>query len=217
LRSRSRKDGAFTLIEVLTVLVIIGLLAGLTAGVTGAIRSSRASTGVQQVVAFLDSARARSIAKQKWVAVTFATTAANPLVEPFRGMLMVEQDESQVSQPELITEAQFIQVSEWVRLPEGFALSTSSPASNNAGVNALVLSMEPLRVKSPQGQEQRLVGVVFGSSGEVVYPPLSQGGGRPLLLAIFEGTAGGGTGMQTAAECRWISIQRHSGASMILP
>lgn len=211
--------GGFSLIELLVAVTIIALVVGITAGVAGSLNSSRGMTAIHQVAALCDAARAKAMKGEGEVALAFATGGVGPAGEPFRAVLMCRENDATADIPDDLVAA-----AEWYYLPPGYVFSDASPASRNAGTNVLRLNQGLRQVKLPgDAGTVMLPCVSFGPLGEVIFPEADASSQGTLLLAIAEGEAAE-TGPQSASgepllpeDCRWIGLQRNSGASLILP
>jgi prepilin-type N-terminal cleavage/methylation domain-containing protein len=212
----------FSMIEMLAVVSIIAIVISATVGVAGSLRASRGMTGVHQLAAACDAARARAMKEQREVMLAFSTQTMGegyegravlicsaPLPSPNDGELTAESEIQR--QRESILEP----LSEWIYLPDGHVFAAVAPASRAAGVNILTLMGTTRRVRLPgDSGVASLTCIGFGSMGEVVFPEATPTNGAPLLIAIAETANPDSVNPQ---ECRWIGIQTHSGASMILP
>ncbi len=207
------------MIEMLAVLAILAVVVTATIGVSSSIGSSRGMTGVHQIAAACDAARARAMKEQREVTLAFSTrTAGNDMdaravmvcwVPPPDGQAeALTPEEEQQRQRDGVLEP----LSEWIYLPEGQTFAELAPASSAAGGNLLTLPNTQRRVRLPGGAGMAALPCLgFGSLGEVVFPEVGPASGASLLIAITEKTEPG------PQDCRWIGIQWHSGASMILP
>jgi prepilin-type N-terminal cleavage/methylation domain-containing protein len=210
--------GGFTLLETLVVVTIIAILVGLTAGVTGAISGSRGSTAVQQVAAFLDEARAKALTGEGEVMVAFATEAVSVEGAPYRAVAIYRRRPGGGT-----AERKLEPLSGWFYLPPGFVFSDGGPADAAAGVNVFQATDAVQRVVLPGANavEVGLPCIGFRELGEVSCPKETQG--RPVLVAVAEGEVAGGRvknfqGLEHSPDkCRWLAVQKNSGASMILP
>jgi type II secretory pathway pseudopilin PulG len=223
-----RDAGGFTLLEALIAVTIVAVLAGMTLGVNGAIRGSRGTTAVQQVVALLDTARARALAEQDEVVVAFATGASVGSSEPFRAALVARRAQRTFEDGGLQEDGAddfFEPVTEWFRLPEGYVFAFARPANPQAGVNFLAVPDTERFVELPgtSGRRVLLPCVGFGPLGQLVIPQAAAIEGLPLLVAIAEGSAAGsgssgpGGAAHGPADCRWVAVQPASGSSLALP
>lgn len=210
------------MIEMLAVLAILAVVLTVTLGVSGGITGSRGMTGVHQIAAACDAARARAMKEQREVMLAFATDAAGA-IQDGRAVLMcwvpppdteaeaLSPEEEQQRQRDGVLEP----LSEWIYLPEGHVFAELSPSSATAGVNLLTLPNTQRKVWLPGGTGTVSMPCLgFGSLGEVVFPEVGTAGGASLLIAIAENA---GKAEPSPRDCRWIGIQWHSGASMILP
>lgn len=216
-KKKTTRQG-FTLLEMLVVLTITAIIVGLTAGVTGAINGSKGSTAIQQVAAFLDEARAKALTGQGEVVVAFATEAVPMDGVAYRAALICR---ARPTGP--LLSPRFEPLSGWFYLPDGFVYATSYPATGAAGVNVFRTSDAHQRVllPGPTAGEVSLPCIGFRELGEVSRPLSTQG--RPVLLAVAEGEVVNGKALSFQGEehspekCRWLAVQKNSGASMILP
>lgn len=210
--------GGFSLIELLVVVTIVGLLAGLTAGVSGALNGSRGMTSAHQVAALFDAARARAMRGEGQAALMIATDAVRESGRPYQSMIVCAEDLSTEVEGDLVA------VSEWYHLPPGQVLAEADPATRNAGTNLLRVAEGMRKVTLPGGGGAvMLPGIVFGSLGEVVSPEPGALAEGALLVAIAEGVVESGGPQKPSGErhgpgdCRWLAVQRSSGANQILP
>jgi len=215
------QSGGFSMIEMLVVVVILAVVVTATIGVTGGLSASKGMTGVHQMAAACDLARARAMKEQREIMLAFA----NPSVgEGFHGRAVLicaapmpgEADEVLTPEAELQRQRDSIlePLSEWIYLPDGHFFAGVAPAFQRAGENILNLPGTLRRVRLPGGGAATLSCLGFGGLGEVVLPEAPPANGSPLLIAISDKQQAENL---SAQDCRWIGIQSHSGASMILP
>lgn len=216
-----RRHGGFSMIEMLVVVVILAVVVTATIGVTGGISASKGMTGVHQMAAACDLARARAMKEQREVMLAFADPTIG---EGLRGRAILicsaplpdSNVESLTAEDELQNQRESVlePLSEWIYLPEGHYFVELAPATPSAGVNILTMPNTQRRVRLPQGGMANLTCIGFGGLGEIVHPEAAPSNGSPMLIAISDRPD---ANFLSAQDCRWIGIQSHSGASMILP
>ena len=208
----------FSLVELMVVIAVVAVVVGMTVGVSGSLNSNRGLAAIHQVISIVDSARSQALRGEGRVGLAFSTHSSAATGEVYRSVLICREN--------LQTEREddWMAVSEWFYLPQGFVFSTVQPASAAAGVNLLDGFHEELSVVVPGAMtEVRLPGLVFGPLGEVVAPGSVGAASDSILLAVAEGVVDGALpaksngAIHTPEECRWLAIRRSSGASVILP
>ncbi len=216
-----RRAAGFTMIEMLAVVAILAIMISATVGVAGSLRSSRGMTGVHQMAAACDAARARAMKEQREVLLAFARASDGDMSEGRAVLvcaapLLAGNDLSSSPEEEASRQRDCVlePLTEWIHLPEGHYFSDTNPAMAGAGVNFLNLADTERPVRLPDGRTVSLKCIGFGSLGEVVFPETAPTNGSPLLIAISEQAE---ADQVSAQDCRWIGIQSHSGAPMILP
>lgn len=213
--------GGFSMIEMLVVVVILAVVVTATIGVTGGISASKGMTGVHQMAAACDLARARAMKEQREVMIAFADPSIGEGLQGRAILLcaapmpatnldaLTPEDELQRQRDSVLEP-----LSEWIYLPEGHYFVEMAPASRSAGVNVLTMGGAGRRVNLPEGGVAMLTCLGFGGLGEIVHPEAAPSNGSPLLIAISDRPD---ANFLNAQDCRWIGIQSLSGASMILP
>jgi hypothetical protein len=189
--------------------------------VVGSIGSSRGMTGVHQMAAACDLARARAMKEQREVMLAFADPFAGSELAG-RAVLMCAAPLPRASDLALTPEEEFLRqresvlepLSEWFHLAEGNFFAPVPPKIRTAGVNVLGLPASMRSVRLPGAGVVTLPCIGFGSMGEVVFPDALDGAGSAILIAISDRPD---ASQLSSENCRWIGIQRHSGAAIILP
>ncbi len=216
-RPKIRQNG-FTLIEILVVVAIMAAMIGLVVSSTGAINSSQGMTAIQQVTAMCDLARAKSLRGEGTILLAFATKSAGNMGEPYRCAIICAENDM-TEEPD-----DYMAVSEWYHLPNGYVFSNVGAASPSAGDNVLTVPNAGRMVLLPGTKESvELPCIGFGSLGEVVFPDSAATSSESLLIAIAEGQASADGPLSRTGvvhrpdECRWMAVRRNSGSPMILP
>lgn len=204
--------------EVLVVVAVMMIMVGLVVGSAGAISGTQGMTAVQQVTALCDQARARSLRGDGMVMLAFATETDGLTGEPYRSAILCAEDFSTEDPND------YVPISEWYYLPQGYVFSSVDPATSGAGLNALTAAGGRRTVTLPgKKMPVELPCIGFGSLGEVVFPPADTATEESLLIAIAEGDVGGDGprtrqgGAHRPEDCRWLALRRNSGSPMILP
>jgi prepilin-type N-terminal cleavage/methylation domain-containing protein len=221
LRGGGAGRGGFSMIELLVVIVILSVVVTATIGVTGGIGASRGMTGVHQMAAACDMARARAMKEQREVVLAFANPELGDGLQG-RAVLVCAAPEQGETEEALTFEAELQRqrdsvlepLSGWIRLPEGHYFAELGPANPAAGVNVLQILNSQRRVRLPEGGVASLVCLGFGGMGEIVFPEQTASNGAPVLIAIADRPDGQ---FLSPENCRWLGIQTHSGAPVILP
>lgn len=138
------RHAGFTMIEMLAVVSILAIVISATVGVAGSLRSSRGMTGVHQIAAACDAARARAMKEQREVMLAFSRLSLGEGYED-RAVLICSAPPPSSSDLDLTSEGEMQRqresvlepLSEWIYLPEGHSFVDVAPASRAAGVNVL--------------------------------------------------------------------------------
>ena len=138
-RRRSCEQG-FSMIEMLAVVAILAIVISATVGVAGSLRASRGMTGVHQLAAACDAARARAMKEQREVMLAFSTQTMGEGYTD-RAVLICSAPPPSPNDAELTMESEIQRqresilepLSEWIYLPDGHIFSEVAPASRSAG------------------------------------------------------------------------------------
>jgi prepilin-type N-terminal cleavage/methylation domain-containing protein len=182
-RSRGRARGAFTLLEMLLVLAVIGIVAYSSMSVFRLVQPAAGRAALQVLAAALDEARTTALRK----------AAPSPFF-----IRLTKNDLGQESIREFGVERQMGDgtVLLWRALPgQVVLLGRSLSSGGGRGVNVASFPMKALSsfdIPDLVEDGQQLVGgVVFGGDGQVVYPELDVGVKvNVFLLLVAQGADG---------------------------
>ena len=203
---RSKSYAAFTLLELLVVVVIMCVMMSLLAPAVGSMTSTGGRKGAVTIVMnTLEQARMAAIEKSRDVVVVFwkknGTTSA---ADEQDAILVLRRDESNNWEP----------ISRWVKLPKGVLFHGEDAQSEILKQNSSALAEVPdAAISALPGNpiKVNLGAVQFSSSGAVQLPSTSIG----LRIALTEGQRDSSGAMavkkQKSGGYEVISVARYTG------
>jgi len=194
MRYRSQ-NSAFSLIELLTVMAVVGLMVGmLVPAVSGFGSTYKRKQSTSLVMNTLDQARVAAMRSGENVHVVFA----RPQGGTGEDAMIVVGD-----QPLGSTNSGSILHTRWIKLPEGIrfrgAAGTVAGGDLPQQVSTTLGTLQGQWGQSYSGLPvSAYSGITFNSAGQVEYPPNAN-----LVLALFEGTrSSGGTEAATGGSAQ---------------
>lgn len=218
---RRRRQGAFSLIELMVVVSIVGLLLALATPNLLTLGPNR-KTAIHELAGQLALARAEALTKQRPVYVVFATDALASVESPFRSYALYSDADGGLSQ-----------ISPWHRLPEGIVFARGEHFETSDGIvlrtvlESASVKEFPIRIPGVEVKSAELPYLCFGARGEVESPGF--GNRDALHVGIAEGfyesdppklmftgrrQALNGTGIFPQGEI--LAINSHTGQTRIL-
>jgi len=175
---RSKSYAAFTLLELLVVVVIMCVMMSLLAPAVGSMTSTGGRKGAVTIVMnTLEQARMAAIEKSRDVVVVFwKKNGTTPAADEQDAILVLRRDDSNNWEP----------ISRWVKLPKGVLFHGEDAQSEILKQNSSALAEVPdVAISALPGNpiKVNLGAVQFSSSGAVQLPSTSIG----LRIALTEG------------------------------